>query len=128
MKPFLTLTAALSLLVLAGAGVVAQTMQHRHGHGGHGGAGAAQLTEASKAYLEAMDRMHGPMMEGSRDRDPDIAFVKGMIPHHQGAIDMAHIVLRHGKDEEIRKLANEVIREQEREIAQMREWLKRRGL
>lgn len=128
MKPFLTLTAALSLLVLAGAGVVAQTMQHRHGHGGHGGAGAAQLTEASKAYLEAMDRMHGPMMEGSRDRDPDIAFVKGMIPHHQGAIDMARIVLRHGKDEEIRKLANEVIREQEREIAQMREWLKRRGL
>lgn len=141
MKSIVTLSAAIALLILASAGVVAQTMQHRHGQtatppaGGHmmqhgqGAAkpGDAQLSEASKAYLEAMDRMHGPMMEGSRDPDADVAFVKGMIPHHQGAIDMARIVLRHGKDEAIRKLANDVIREQEREIALMREWLKHRG-
>ncbi len=74
-----------------------------------------------------MERMHGPMMAGVRDPDPDVAFVKGMIPHHQGAIDMARIVLQHGKDEQARKWATDVIREQAREIAKMEAWLKARG-
>lgn len=74
-----------------------------------------------------MERMHGPMMEGIRDPDPDAAFVKGMIPHHRGAIDMARIVLQHGKDDQTRKWAADVIREQEREIAEMEAWLKVRG-
>lgn len=72
-----------------------------------------------------MDAMHGPMMEGVMDPDPDVAFVKGMIPHHQGAIDMARIVIKYGKDPEVRKLAEEVIKAQEGEIAWMNEWLKK---
>ncbi len=60
---------------------------------------AATQSEATKAYMTAMDRMHGPMIEAVQDRDPNAAFVKGMIPHHQGAIDMAKIVLPYGKDE-----------------------------
>ena len=83
--------------------------------------------EAAKAYESAMERMHGPMMEGVRDPDADVAFVRGMIPHHQGAIDMARVVLQHGRDEQARKWATDVIREQAREIAEMQAWLKARG-
>jgi uncharacterized protein (DUF305 family) len=50
-----------------------------------------------------------------------------MIPHHQSAIDMAKVVLQHGNDEQAKKWATDVIREQEREIAEMWEWLRKRG-
>ena len=101
------------------------------GHGGHGSHAAAPAsqadTPATKAYREANAKMHKDMdIRFTNDADAD--FIRAMIPHHQGAIDMAKVVLQHGKDEQTKKLAADVIREQEREIAQMREWLKKRGL
>ena len=101
------------------------------GHGGHGSHAAAPAsqadTPATKAYREANAKMHKEMdIRFTNDADAD--FIRAMIPHHQGAIDMAKVVLQHGKDEQTKKLAADVIREQEREIAQMREWLKKRGL
>ena len=57
----------------------------------------------------------------------DPMFTAEMIPHHQAAIEMARIVLKHGKDEQAKKLAHDVIREQTREIADMEEWLKKRA-
>jgi uncharacterized protein (DUF305 family) len=68
------------------------------------------------------------MMKGIANPDPDTAFVLGMIPHHQGAIDMADIVLKFGRDAHNQHLAREIIAAQKREIAEMREWLKQKNL
>ncbi|HEY5777266.1 MAG TPA: DUF305 domain-containing protein [Terrimicrobiaceae bacterium] len=60
--------------------------------------------------------------------NPDIDFRTKMIPHHQGAIDMAKIALAHAKDETTKNLAIQIIKVQEREIAEMREWLIKNAL
>ena len=59
--------------------------------------------------------------------NPDADFRIQMIPHHQGAIDMAQVAMRHAKDPWTRQLAEGVIVEQQREIAEMQAWLQRRG-
>ena len=83
---------------------------------------------AMAAYARTMSTMHGPMMEGMQHPDPDIAFIQGMIPHHQGAIDMSEVVLRYGRDPIAQALARHIIMEQKTEIEQMRVWLRGRGI
>ncbi|QOG06722.1 DUF305 domain-containing protein [Aureimonas sp. OT7] len=125
MKRFF-LTAVLA--AMAAGGALAQDTGSHAGHDMSVTTSATTASPAAEAYTDAMDRMHGPMMEGVANADPDVAFVLGMIPHHQGAIDMAKIVLEYGKDDFTRDLAQEVIAAQEKEIAGMRDWLKQRGI
>lgn len=77
-------------------------------------------------YASAMKSMHENMSMAPTG-DADVDFMRGMTPHHQGAIDMAKIVLTHGKDPQVKKLAEDVIQAQESEIAFMRGWLSKRG-
>ncbi|TGR08206.1 DUF305 domain-containing protein [Mesorhizobium sp. M4B.F.Ca.ET.190.01.1.1] len=83
-----------------------------------------KMSEASRNYMQAMKQMDGPMMQGIQAGDPDVAFVQAMIPHHQGAIDMARAVLQFGKDDQVKVWANQIIAAQQAEIAAMQEWLK----
>ena len=103
------------------------TPNAEHPHGMHGAATTMAPTAAA-AYRATMDRMHGPMMTGMNNPDPDAAFVLGMIPHHQGAIDMAEVVLKFGKDPRNQHFAREIIGTQRREIGEMREWLKQKNI
>ncbi len=84
---------------------------------------ALPMPAASDGFAEenarAMDKMMAAMgitPSGNDDRD----FVAMMVPHHQGAIDMALAELRHGKDETLRRMAQEIIVEQQQEITAMR--------
>lgn len=80
-------------------------------------------TAALKAANAKMHKAMAIPMTGKADVD----FVRGMIAHHQGAIDMAKVELQYGKDEKIRQLATDIIKAQEGEIAMMKAWLKDHG-
>ncbi len=79
--------------------------------------------EATKAFQAAdqsmMSGMSGIEYTGNADHD----FVAHMIPHHQGAVAMAKVELRYGKDAKLRALAKEIIASQDKEITFMKQWL-----
>lgn len=81
-------------------------------------------TEAmQQAYARSMDVLHGDMVLGIADPVPDVAFARGMLPHHMGAVEMAKIELKYGTNEEMRQLAQEIINTQQTEIELMQKWI-----
>jgi uncharacterized protein (DUF305 family) len=83
------------------------------------------IGELDAAMKKMMNDMHLPSYTGN----PDVDFLAMMIPHHQGAVDMASLILIYGKDPLTRRLAEEIIASQTAEIAGMTERLRilRRG-
>ena len=77
-----------------------------------------------KELMQGMDQMNQDMMAAAQYKDPDVAFAAGMLPHHIGAVKMAEVELKYGKDPEMRKLAEDIINAQQAEIEQMQKWLK----
>ena len=83
----------------------------------------SMMNHGGDIYAPAMKTMHEGMASVKQTGDADVDFVTGMIPHHQGAIDMAKIVLEKGKNPEIKKLAEGIVKAQESEIKRMNDWL-----
>ncbi|MER9235713.1 DUF305 domain-containing protein [Mesorhizobium sp. M0622] len=117
-KIVLLMMAAGMLLAVFLESVPAQAEEMKHDMGAMG----AQ-SPSTDGYKAAMDKMHTDMMAIEYSGNADVDFARGMIPHHQAAIDMAKVELANGKDPEIRKLAEAVIAAQEAEIKQMQDWL-----
>jgi uncharacterized protein (DUF305 family) len=120
-RPDMLMRLALALVAATALPTFAQEATDHSAHKMSGDMGPASM-----AYMEANDRMHlGMAFEYSGNADVD--FIRGMLPHHQGAVDMAKIVLEHGTDPEVRKLAEAVIAAQEAEIKWMQDWLAKNG-
>lgn len=111
-------------LLLAAAIIAFVAPAFAQDHSGHGA--MATNNPATAAYEAANMKMHADMTVHYTG-DADVDFIRGMIPHHQGAVDMAKIVLQYGSDPEVRKLAEGVIKAQEDEIAWMQKWLADKG-
>ncbi|WP_158747299.1 DUF305 domain-containing protein [Acidisphaera sp. L21] len=109
----------LAILLLIGGTASAQMAPMNHAVPTPGGENAS--TAGYKQAMQGM--MKGMDVPYTGDADHD--FVMGMLPHHQGAVDMARVELQYGHDLALRKLARDIIASQTKEQAFMRRWLER---
>lgn len=124
-----TLACVFSGLALSAAAFTAQAQPAGampEGHAGMGHAADAKAPDSTRAFQQGEEKMMKDMGQpytGHADRD----FVAHMIPHHQGAVQMAEVQLKYGKDPELRKMARDIIKSQKQEIAFMKKWQARNG-
>jgi uncharacterized protein (DUF305 family) len=83
------------------------------------------VDEGHMSMMSGMDAMNKNMMMGGMAKDIDVAFACAMIPHHQGALDMAKAELEYGDDEWAKVKAQQVIDAQVKEIAELKAWLEK---
>ena len=132
MRNIMTIFGGAALLAALASGVVAQSSHH-----GDKPMDAATMTKtmqdmmpavSDNASTKAYKDSHMKMMKEMHvtfSGNADVDFVRNMIPHHQGAIDMAKVELQYGKDPALKEMAQKIIADQEKEIAQMQTWLKK---
>lgn len=113
---------AIILILFCVLAIPAQQAMHKHAPG------TSPSDPAWSELQSSMDRMHAAMTSVAATGNSDADFVKLMIPHHQAAIDMAKTQLLYGKDPQMRRLAQEIITDQQSEIELMNLWLKQNGL
>jgi uncharacterized protein (DUF305 family) len=109
-------------VLILGIGVLAAGV-HAESNGNN-----SQVTAdlAWSELMASMDKMHMAMGAVERSGNSDADFVRLMLPHHQAAIDMAKTQLLYGKVPQMRRLAQEIITDQQLEIEMMQRWLKQR--
>lgn len=138
MRKTIIIFAAASVLALSSAAAGAQTPQGDmksmkgmdHGamsmaHGDIKGMGSHNMM-AMHDDMTAMKKMDKAMM-AAKGATPDVAFARKMLAHHQGAIEMAQIELKHGTDAEAKRMAQQMIDDQTKSKAELEAWLKTHG-
>jgi hypothetical protein len=123
---------AAGLLVATATGLARYGRHGGHDHAGPGAATApicsGAATGATDRFAQEMGRAMAAMMRDMHASpatgDPDRDFLAMMVPHHQGAVDMARLVLAHGRDPLTRQLAEHILATQQVEIVAMAQRLK----
>jgi len=105
-----------------GFGCALALQGQQHGSGMH--MGDATAGPAWSELSTSMEKMHAAMESITSTGQSDTDFVRLMLPHHQAAIDMAKTQLLFGDDPQMRRLAQEIIADQQSEIQLMQVWLK----
>jgi uncharacterized protein (DUF305 family) len=105
----------LAMALMVGPAVAADAMKDMPGM-------AMSHRPADDAMAAGTTKMQHDMAAAPMTGDTDNDFVAMMLPHHQGAVDMAKVELQYGKDPELRKLARDIVAAQDKEIALMRAW------
>jgi uncharacterized protein (DUF305 family) len=120
MKRFCQAALLLLLLAFATGELPKETLRAQDPHAHNGNAQDPGWSE----LIRSMENMHAAMGSVTRSGDSDVDFVRLMLPHHQAAIDMARAQLVYGKDPQMRRLAQEIVTDQQSEIELMQLWLK----
>jgi uncharacterized protein (DUF305 family) len=111
-----------AILLMVSAGVARPA-----GHKDSRGVSDSTPSDSWPALMASMEKMHVAMASTESSGNSDSDFINVMLPHHRAAIEMAKTELLYGKDPQMRRLAQEIVTDQQSEIELMQLWLKQHG-
>ena len=114
----------MTFITLSAVAISNYAQANEQAHQAHMNMPMSTNSAMQQELMQGMNQMNQDMMAAAQYKDPDVAFAAGMLPHHIGAVKMAEVELKYGKDPEMRKLAEDIINAQQAEIEQMQKWLK----